>query len=122
MRTLLRALPLFALVLTLTAPTAFAQQIGPVEAPTRLLDEQRMTSAVEIAVLLTALSLLPAILITITSFTRIVIVLSFVRRALSTNDSNPPRAPGSAAFSQRQAAVRRCCDGGAYPERWDTSR
>ncbi len=55
----------------------------------KLLGEERMSSAVEIAVLLTVLSLLPAILITITSFTRIVIVLSFVRRALSTNELPP---------------------------------
>jgi flagellar biosynthetic protein FliP len=53
------------------------------------LGGQRMSTAVEIAILLTVLSLLPAILITITSFTRIVIVLSFVRRALSTNELPP---------------------------------
>jgi flagellar biosynthetic protein FliP len=55
----------------------------------KLFDEGRMSTAVEIAVLLTILSLLPAILITVTSFTRIVIVLSFVRRALSTNELPP---------------------------------
>ncbi len=55
----------------------------------KMLGEERMSSAVEIAILLTVLSLLPAILITITSFTRIVIVLSFVRRALSTNELPP---------------------------------
>lgn len=55
----------------------------------RALDEGRLSTAVEIAVLLTVLTLLPAILITVTSFTRIVIVLSFVRRALSTNELPP---------------------------------
>lgn len=49
----------------------------------------KMSSAVEIAVLLTALSLLPAILVTVTSFTRIMIVLSFVRRALGVNELPP---------------------------------
>ena len=49
----------------------------------------RLSTALEIALLLTALSLLPAILITVTSFTRIVIVLSFVRRALSVNELPP---------------------------------
>jgi flagellar biosynthetic protein FliP len=59
----------------------------------------RLSSAVEIAVLLTALSLLPAILISITSFTRIVIVLSFVRRALSVNELPPnPVIIGLALF------------------------
>lgn len=52
-------------------------------------DEGRLSTAVEIAVLLTILTLLPAILITVTSFTRIVIVLSFVRRALATNELPP---------------------------------
>jgi flagellar biosynthetic protein FliP len=59
----------------------------------------RMATAVEIAVLLTALSLLPAILVTITSFTRIVIVLSFVRRALGVNELPPnPVLIGLALF------------------------
>lgn len=49
----------------------------------------RSSTAVEIAILLTVLSLLPAILVTITSFTRIVIVLSFVRRALGVNELPP---------------------------------
>jgi flagellar biosynthetic protein FliP len=49
----------------------------------------RSATAVEIAVLLTVLSLLPAILVTITSFTRIIIVLSFVRRALGVNELPP---------------------------------
>jgi flagellar biosynthetic protein FliP len=77
-----------------------APLVGPVEAGVPLLlGEERMTSAVEIAVLLTVLSLLPAILITITSFTRIVIVLSFVRRALSTNELPPnPVVIGLALF------------------------
>ncbi len=62
-------------------------------------DEGRMSTAVEIAVLLTILSVLPAILITITSFTRIVIVMSFVRRALSTNELPPnPVIIGLALF------------------------
>ncbi|HVS18822.1 MAG TPA: flagellar type III secretion system pore protein FliP [Planctomycetota bacterium] len=53
------------------------------------LDAGRLSTAVEIAILITVLTLLPAILITVTSFTRIVIVLSFVRRALSTNELPP---------------------------------
>ncbi len=65
----------------------------------QLLGEQKMSTAVEIAVLLTILSVLPAVLITITSFTRIIIVLSFVRRALSTNELPPnPVIIGLALF------------------------
>lgn len=60
---------------------------------------ERLSTAVEIAVLLTVLSLLPAVLISITSFTRIVIVLSFVRRALSVNELPPnPVIIGLALF------------------------
>ncbi len=59
----------------------------------------RLSTAVEIALLLTILSLLPAVLITVTSFTRIVIVLSFVRRALSVNELPPnPVLIGLALF------------------------
>ena len=59
----------------------------------------RLTTAVEIAVLLTALSLLPAALISLTSFTRIVIVLSFIRRSLSINELPPnPIIIGLALF------------------------
>lgn len=59
----------------------------------------RMATAVEIAILLTVLSLLPAILVTVTSFTRIVIVLSFVRRALGVNELPPnPVIIGLALF------------------------
>ena len=61
--------------------------------------EGRLSAAVEIALLLTALSLLPAVLVTLTCFTRIIIVLSFVRRALSLNELPPnPVVIGLALF------------------------
>ena len=49
----------------------------------------KVSTAVEIALLLTLLSVLPALVISVTSFTRIVIVLSFVRRSLSVNELPP---------------------------------
>lgn len=59
----------------------------------------RLSSALEVALLLTVLSLLPAALVSVTSFTRIVIVLSFVRRSLSTNELPPnPVVIGLALF------------------------
>jgi flagellar biosynthetic protein FliP len=59
----------------------------------------RLAPALEVALLLTALSLLPAALISVTSFTRIVIVLSFVRRSLSINELPPnPVLIGLALF------------------------
>ncbi|MBM7560598.1 flagellar type III secretion system pore protein FliP [Fusibacter tunisiensis] len=51
--------------------------------------EVEVANSIQILLLLTVLSLAPSILIMMTSFTRIVIVLSFVRRALSLQ-STPP--------------------------------
>jgi len=50
---------------------------------------ENLSSAMQIIVLLTVLSLAPAILIMMTSFTRIIIVMSLLRQALGTN-SLPP--------------------------------
>lgn len=47
------------------------------------------TSTIELMLLLTVLTLAPSILIMTTAFTRIVIVLSFLRRALGTNELPP---------------------------------
>lgn len=48
-----------------------------------------VASAMKIFFLLTALSVAPAILLTMTSFTRIVIVLSFLRQAIGVHQSPP---------------------------------
>ncbi|MEG0553768.1 MAG: flagellar biosynthetic protein FliP, partial [Carnobacterium sp.] len=47
-------------------------------------DPTNVSNSVKLLLLLTVLSLAPSILILMTSFTRIVIVLSFVRTALAT--------------------------------------
>lgn len=52
-------------------------------------DGQNGTSALSILLLLTVLSISPAILVLMTSFTRIVIVLGFVRTSLGTNQTPP---------------------------------
>lgn len=61
----------------------------PIPAITIQVDPSRERSQIgtglQILILLTVLSLAPSILIMMTSFTRILIVLSFVRRALGTN-------------------------------------
>lgn len=49
----------------------------------------QVATGLQIVALLTVLSLAPAILVMMTSFTRIVVVLGFVRRALSTNEVPP---------------------------------
>jgi len=50
---------------------------------------QEIVSAIKILMVLTVLTLAPAILIMMTSFTRIIIVLSFVRQALGTQNMPP---------------------------------
>jgi flagellar biosynthetic protein FliP len=58
-----------------------------------------LSTAVEIVLLLTFLSLLPPLLLTVTCFSRVVIVLSFVRRAMSTPELPPnPVLIGLALF------------------------
>ena len=44
---------------------------------------------VQLVMLLTVLSLAPAILVTVTSFTRIIVVLSFLRNALGVQQTPP---------------------------------
>jgi len=50
---------------------------------------QEIVSAIKILMVLTVLTLAPAILIMMTAFTRIIIVLSFVRQALGTQQMPP---------------------------------
>ncbi|MBM4016552.1 MAG: flagellar type III secretion system pore protein FliP [Planctomycetes bacterium] len=58
-----------------------------------------LSTAVEIVLLLTFLSLLPPLLLTVTCFSRVVIVLSFVRQAMSTPQLPPnPVLIGLALF------------------------
>ncbi|MFD0943339.1 flagellar type III secretion system pore protein FliP [Savagea faecisuis] len=52
-------------------------------------DPTNVSTSIKLMLLLTVLSLAPAILILMTSFTRIVIVLSFVRTALATQQMPP---------------------------------
>jgi flagellar biosynthetic protein FliP len=54
-----------------------------------LTKRENVSSAMQLVVLLTVLSLAPAILIMMTSFTRIVIVLSLLRQALGTQQLPP---------------------------------
>lgn len=90
------AKPLLVLLLIAAAGFALAQQQSQqVPIPSINLgiggesDKEQMSTSLKILALLTVLSLAPAILILTTAFTRIVIVLSFVRTALGTQ-SIPP--------------------------------
>jgi flagellar biosynthesis protein FliP len=78
---------LIVLVAGVAAPVS-AQSAAPASAPQRLdlkVDGVGSVSApIEIVVVLTLLTFLPAILVTMTSFTRIVIVFHFLRQAIGT--------------------------------------
>ena len=83
---------------TLPTPANTATEIPAVPAPSDLAKtlqlpdlsrRENLSSAMQIIILLTVLSLAPAILIMMTSFTRIIIVMSLLRQALGTT-SLPP--------------------------------
>jgi flagellar biosynthetic protein FliP len=61
---------------------------GPIQLPD-LSTRENFSSAMQIIILLTVLSLAPAILIMMTSFVRIIIVLSLMRQALGTQQLPP---------------------------------
>jgi len=66
--------------------------VSPLAAPLGLPDlskKETFSSAMQIVILLTVLSLAPAILVMMTSFTRIIIVLSLLRQALGTQQLPP---------------------------------
>lgn len=64
-------------------PFKFGFSVEPAQNP------QEVSSSIQILLLLTVLSLAPSILIMMTSFTRIIIVLSFLRNALGTQQMPP---------------------------------
>jgi flagellar biosynthesis protein FliP len=82
---MMRRILFLALPLLLVAAPAWAQTV------TLDLGEGGSSTGhiVQLLVLLTVLSLAPAILITVTSFTRIIVVLSFLRNALGTQQTPP---------------------------------
>ena len=76
---------LFLMVDTATAQS-FTLDLGGSEATG---PDSRTGRVIQLLLLMTVLSVAPAILMMVTSFTRIVIVLSLVRRALGTNTAPP---------------------------------
>src|SRR5436190_9752128 len=66
-----------------------APPLGPSLGLPDLTKRESFSSALQIIILLTVLSLAPAILIMMTSFTRLVIVLSLLRQALGTQNLPP---------------------------------
>lgn len=66
-----------------TFPFKFGFSVEPASTP------QEVSSSIQLLLILTVLSLAPAIIIMMTSFTRITIVLSFLRNALGTQQMPP---------------------------------
>jgi len=93
-RTLARALPGLALIAAL-AGDAWGAGAAPALSPTvnfnvdAGLTAEALPTTIQIVALLTLLSLLPALVMMVTSFTRILIVLSFTRSALGTQQIPP---------------------------------
>lgn len=75
--------------------TVFAADSWAVPLPTLQLgmedssSPEKVSSAIQVLILLTVLSLAPSILIMTTSFSRIIIVLSFLRQAMGTQQTPP---------------------------------
>ena len=73
-------------------PTATTPPTTPLTAPLGLPDfskKETFSSAMQIIILMTVLSLAPAILLMMTGFTRIIIVLALLRQALGTQQLPP---------------------------------
>jgi len=87
-RPLLAALLLLLVVLLI----AVAAHADPVEEPSTMLgfiEKGDLTTSVKLVVFFTALALIPALVVTVTSFTRVVVVLGFLRQAMGVQ-SIPP--------------------------------
>lgn len=93
MRNLFKALPFFAVLFLVVGicHQAFAQVTLPsVNLGFKTTDNPtEVVSAIKIVLVMTVLTLAPAILIMMTSFTRIIIVLSFLRQAMGVQQMPP---------------------------------
>ena len=79
--------PLVALSLLLLAFTASAQE--PIAMVTDAVEGQSYTLSIQILVLMTLLTLLPAAILSMSAFVRVIIVLSILRQALGTAQTPP---------------------------------
>lgn len=80
----IRHIPLAVCLLALTPGLSYAQ--APNNLDLRIDGIGAISAPLQIVLLLTLISFLPAILVTMTSFTRIVIVFHFLRQALGTQE------------------------------------
>ncbi|MCK4371946.1 MAG: flagellar type III secretion system pore protein FliP [candidate division Zixibacteria bacterium] len=90
MMKLLKALAASAAAVTLTVVDVAAQTIPKVSVQIgEVTDPSDLSATLQIVILMTVLALAPSILIMVTSFVRIVIVLSFLRHAMGIHQMPP---------------------------------
>jgi len=79
-----KILPFVALTLLFVSPHLFAQSgaLSAVTVTTNTAGEQEYSVTLQVLAFMTALSFIPAMLILMTSFTRIVVVMSILRQAM----------------------------------------
>jgi flagellar biosynthetic protein FliP len=80
---------ILALLSMALAPVAFAQNANLPGVSVNFGQGTNLVDTIEVLLLFTILTLAPAIIILCTSFTRIVVVLSFMRQALGTQNMPP---------------------------------
>ncbi len=86
----LKHIVLIALVLMFLAPAAMAVPVPNIQIGVEETEEPgNLSAALQVLIGLTILSLAPAILILMTGFTRIVVVMGFLRQALGTQQMPP---------------------------------
>jgi len=85
----MRARSVLAALLLAASPLALAQALPAVTSTPAAGGGTQWSLSIQTLLLLTGLSFLPAILLMMTSFTRIIIVLSLLRQALGTQTSPP---------------------------------
>ena len=78
-----------ALVLLLVGDTAFAQSLPAITVDQLENGQQTYSLSIQVLALMTALTVLPALVLSMTAFTRIVIVLAILRQALVTPQTPP---------------------------------
>ena len=85
-RRIVIVLALVLLFVGIAGATVYAQSAPPQKLDVKIDGIGSVSAPLQVVLLLTLLSFLPAILVTMTSFTRIVIVFHFLRQALGTQE------------------------------------
>jgi flagellar biosynthetic protein FliP len=87
-----------SLLTTTNQPAQLQLPQGLVDGPDAWLKPERLTSTMQVMILLTVISLAPAILIMTTSFVRMIVVLGLLRQALGTQQLPPSQVITALAF------------------------